>query len=92
MASRISLVIGSEKVFLEVSYLDNNEELYNRLNSELGQINTEVQNLLVDQHIFYEVQSIIKSNSNIQKPNTFNRWMAKSYGNINVCRRQTTRR
>ena len=59
--------------------MDKNEELYNRLNSELGQIKTEVQNLLVDQHIFYEVQSIIKSNSNIQKPNTFNRWMAKSY-------------
>jgi hypothetical protein len=55
------------------------DELYQRLNGELGRVYSEVLSLRVNQHVFWEVQEIIRVNSNLRKPSTFYGWMGNMY-------------
>lgn len=55
------------------------DERYTVLNSELGTIYEEVQDLRVKQHIFWEVQEIVRANSNINVPNEFYTCLEETY-------------
>ncbi|MGH9376217.1 MAG: hypothetical protein ACRD1J_08645 [Terriglobia bacterium] len=55
------------------------EQKYVQLNSWLDIIKQAVQELRIDQHIFWEVQEIIRTNHKIHTPGDFNGWMAKMY-------------
>lgn len=52
---------------------------FNRWNAMLEKIKNEVTRLLVNRHIFWEVQEIIKANTRIQKPSSFYEWMGNVY-------------
>ena len=52
---------------------------FNRWNNWLEKIKDEVTRLLVNRHIFWEVQEIIKANARIQKPSSFYEWMGNLY-------------
>jgi AbiU2 len=56
-----------------------NDELYNELNSELDVIYDEVSSLRVDQHIFWELQEIIRANPTINVASEFYLWMGRAY-------------
>jgi hypothetical protein len=45
----------------------------------LEHIKGEITRLVVNRHIFWEVQEIIKKNAKIQKPSSFYEWMANVY-------------
>ena len=55
------------------------DELYEKLNSELSQIQSEVSSLKVNQHVFWEVQGMIRKNPNLRRPSTFYGWMGNLY-------------
>lgn len=51
-----------------------------RLIGWLDTIRTEVQDLILDQHIFWELQAIIDANPRFaEEPGLFNQWMASSF-------------
>ena len=54
-------------------------KMYQELNEELGVIYDEVLNLRLDQHIFWEVQDIIRANPSIYVFNEFYSWMNLAY-------------
>lgn len=52
----------------------------NRLIEWLETIRADVQDLILDQHLFWELQAIIDANPQFaQKPGLFNQWMASSF-------------
>lgn len=52
----------------------------NRLIGWLEAIRTDVQDLILDQHLFWELQAIIDANPRFaQEPGLFNQWMASSF-------------
>jgi hypothetical protein len=55
------------------------DDLYQKLNSELDRVYAEVRSLRVNQHVFWEVQEIIRVNPNLRKPSTFYGWMGNMY-------------
>jgi hypothetical protein len=55
------------------------EKTYRELNRELSVIYHEVLNLRLDQHIFWEVQDIIRANPSINVYNEFYSWMSLAY-------------
>ena len=55
------------------------DDLYQKLNSELDRVYAEVRSLRVNQHVFWEVQEIIRVNRNLRKPSTFYGWMGNMY-------------
>jgi len=52
---------------------------YEELNSWLGILERAVTDLRIDQHIFWEVQEIIRANPKIHTPGDFNGWMGRMY-------------
>lgn len=52
---------------------------YQKLDGQLGQIYREIQALRINQHVFWEVQSLIRNNPNLHKPSTFYGWMGNMY-------------
>ncbi len=58
---------------------ERDEDVYKRLNDELGVLHAEVRALRVNQHVFWEVQQIITKNPNLRKPSTFYGWMGNMY-------------
>ena len=50
----------------------------------LGAIHKEVIELITNQHIFWEIQGMIKRNPNIQKPNSFFRFIGQTYYDYGV--------
>jgi hypothetical protein len=55
------------------------DKLHEMLDEWLGVLDDHVRSLRVDQHIFWEVQRIIRNNPRINKPNDFYGWMARMY-------------
>ena len=55
------------------------DEIYEKLNGEFDRVYAEVQSLRVNQHVFWEVQEIIRNNPNLRKPSTFYGWMGNMY-------------
>ena len=53
-------------------------------NRWLGTIQREVIELVTNQHIFWEIQGMIKRNPNIQKPNSFFRFTGQTYYDYSV--------
>jgi hypothetical protein len=68
------------RCYFESSDMDE-DELFKKWDDWLERILADIRELLVSQDIFWEVQKIIKANPRIHTPNTFNRWMARIYGN-----------
>jgi hypothetical protein len=56
-----------------------NDEVYDKLNSELEQVYSEVRALRINQHVFWEVQELIRNNPDLKKPSTFYSWMGEMY-------------
>jgi len=59
--------------------VDDSDAIFRRWNGWLEKIKDEVTRLLVNRHIFWEVQEIIKANTRIQKPSSFYEWMGNVY-------------
>ena len=57
----------------------NNDDLFNRWNAWLEVIYDDVQGLLVNRHIYREVQEIVLSNPKIQTESAYYEWMAINY-------------
>lgn len=53
--------------------------LYEKLHGWLDVLDDQVKGLRVNQHIFWEVQKIIRANPIIDKPNHFYGWMTENY-------------
>lgn len=53
--------------------------LYERVKDELNRLCREVRGLRTNQHVFWEVQNIIRENPYIHKPSTFYTWMGQMY-------------
>lgn len=56
-----------------------NPRLFKKWNRWLDLIYADIQGLLVNQHIFREVQTIVKANPKLQIPSSFYEWMGVSY-------------
>ena len=56
-----------------------NDDLYKALNAELDVIYGEVLSLRADQHIFWDVQEIIRTNPAINISSEFYSWMGRTY-------------
>lgn len=52
---------------------------YQKLDAELERIYREIQSLRINQHIFWEVQTIIRRNPDLHKPSSFYSWMGNMY-------------
>lgn len=59
--------------------MPSDDQLYGRLNGELERIYVEIRGLRVNQHIFWEVQRMIRENPNLKKPSSFYGWMGNMY-------------
>jgi hypothetical protein len=59
--------------------MDVSEKLFSKWNKWLSTIYDDIQGLLVNRHIFREVQEIIRSNTDIQFDDTFYEWMGNVY-------------
>lgn len=59
--------------------MDKLDKTRQRLNSWLDILSHAVTDLRVDQHIFWEVQGIIRANPKSHTPGDFNRWMGRMY-------------
>lgn len=57
----------------------NEDALFNLWNEWLSTILTDVRGLLINRHIFQEVQKIIRSNAKIQLESSFYEWMGNVY-------------
>ncbi len=55
------------------------DDLFEQLNEWLKVLDAQVMGLRTNQHIFWEVQKIIRGNPKIDKPNDFYGWMAEMY-------------
>src|SRR5258708_37217060 len=54
-------------------------KLFEELHEWLKVLDKQVMSLRTNQHIFWEVQKIIRGNPKIDKPNDFYGWMAEMY-------------
>jgi hypothetical protein len=52
---------------------------FQKLDGDLGRIYGEIRSLRVNQHIFWEVQEMIRNNPNLHKPSSFYGWMGNMY-------------
>ncbi|MDE0482395.1 MAG: hypothetical protein OXI67_07465 [Candidatus Poribacteria bacterium] len=50
----------------------------------VGDICEEIVELVTNKHIFWEIQDMIKRNPNIQKPNSFYRFIGQTYYDYGV--------
>jgi hypothetical protein len=55
------------------------DELHEELDRWLTVLDQQVRSARINQHIFWEIQRIIRSNPKIDKPNDFYGWMAEMY-------------
>lgn len=52
---------------------------HEKMKSWLGTLERAITDLRVDQHIFWEVQGIVRANPKVHSPGDFNAWMARMY-------------
>lgn len=52
---------------------------YQKLDDELAQIYREIRSLRINQHVFSEVQAMIRRSPDLHKPSTFYQWMGNMY-------------
>jgi hypothetical protein len=62
-----------------LSVLNTMDNLYKKLDGWMDILDNQVRSLRTNQHIFWEVQKIIRGNPRIDKPNDFYGWMAEMY-------------
>lgn len=60
------------------------DKTFNKWTQWLDIIYKEITSLSVNRHIFWEVQEIIKTNKNIQKPSSFYEFLGSAYGSLTV--------